>query len=432
MQFLHDLYDLLALPFLASVILIGVHCQFGLQVLKRNVVFVDLALAQCAALGATVAFMQGHLPQTGAAYGWSLGFAWSGALLLSLVRFAPRQIPHEALVGVVYVASASAALLLIEKAPQGAEHLKQILVGSVLTISGDELMKATPMYLLVCLLLWVSTHRRWLERKGAAGWAADFGFYAAFGLIVTSSVAMVGVLLVFSFLIVPSLLGLLFSTGGGRQVITGWIGGSVAAAIGLGASFAFNTSTGATMVCAFALMLVFSLVIRSLADFGIRWTMALKVSAQMFLAVVITSAAWLGAQPRSEHPLLNSLEAFSPAVRGVYLNARESAVYEDAQAYEARYAAESLRLSSIERGGRWQNAPVDDAAVVRIASFQQSYNEMMKGEQYVMKETRSRARERHRSLAAFAAAAMFVLLLSWLGVLRQIRSPFRVMKRRFN
>ena len=75
MQSLHDLYDLLALPFLASVILIGVHCQFGLQVLKRNVVFVDLALAQCAALGATVAFMQGHLPQTGAAYGWSLGFA---------------------------------------------------------------------------------------------------------------------------------------------------------------------------------------------------------------------------------------------------------------------------------------------------------------------------------------------------------------------
>ena len=432
MQTIYDLYELLALPFLASVILIGVHCQFGLQVLKRSVVFVDLALAQCAALGATVAFMQGHLPQTAAAYGWSLGFAWSGALVLSLVRFAPRQIPHEALVGVVYVASASAALLLIEKAPQGAEHLKQILVGSVLTISGDELMKATPMYLLICLLLWIATKRKWLERKGVAGWAADFGFYAAFGLIVTSSVAMVGVLLVFSFLIVPSILGLLFSTGDGQQVMTGWVGGAIAAAVGLGASFAFNTSTGATMVCAFALILVFSLVIRSLADFKIRWTRAVEVSAQICLAIVIISAVWFGVQPRAEHPLLNSLEAFSPAVRLVYFNAKERAVYEDAQAYESRYAAESVRLRSIERSGRWQNAAVDDAAVIRIASFQQSYNEMMKGEQYVMQETRSRARERHRGPVALAAAGMFVLLLGWLGVFRQMWSLFRVMQRSFD
>lgn len=432
MQSIYDLYELLALPFLASVILIGVHCQFGLQVLKRSVVFVDLALAQCAALGATVAFMQGHLPQTATAYGWSLGFAWSGALLLSMVRFAPKQIPHEALVGVVYVASASAALLLIENAPQGAEHLKQILVGSVLTISGDELMKATPMYLLICLLLWSATQRKWLERNGVAGWVADFGFYAAFGLVVTSSVAMVGVLLVFSFLIVPSILGLLFASGNGRQVMAGWIGGATAAALGLIASFALNTSTGATMVCAFALVLVFSLVIRSLADFKIRWTKALEVMAQICLAVVIASAVWLGLQPRAEQPLLNSLEAFSPAVRSVYFNAREKAIYEDAQAYESRYAAESLRLSSIERGGRWQNAAVDDAAVIRLASFQQSYNEMMKGEQYVMKETRSRARERQRRPVALGAAGMSVLLLGWLGGLRQMRSPFRMMKRRFN
>jgi len=120
-----DLLELLAVPFFACIILVAIHCQFGLHVLKKNVVFVDLALAQCAALGATVAFMQGHLPQSLGAYSWSLGFALSAALLLSLVRFAPEKIPAEALVGVLYIVSAAAAILLIERAPQGAEHLKQ-------------------------------------------------------------------------------------------------------------------------------------------------------------------------------------------------------------------------------------------------------------------------------------------------------------------
>ena len=432
MQSLHELYELLALPFLASVVLVGIHCQFGLQVLKRNVVFVDLALAQCAALGATVAFMQGHLPQSATAFGWSLGFAWSGALLLSLVRFAPKHIPHEALVGVVYVASASAALLLLEQAPQGAEHLKQIMVGSVLTLGADELLKATPVYLLIGMLLWLATRRKWLEGKGVAGWVADFGFYAMFGLIVTSSVAMVGVLLVFSFLIVPAILGLLFAVTHGRQIVMGWTGGAIAAALGLVASFALNTSTGATMVCAFALILVVSLLARSLADFKIQWTKALVFLARTGLALVIASAVWLAVHPRAEQPLLNAAEAFFPSVRWAYFNAQETAIYEDAQAYAARYAGESLRLGNIERSGRWQNASVDDDAVKRIASFQQSYNEMTKGEQYVMKEIRSRARERHRLSVALAAAGMLALLTVWIGGFQRMRFPFQMPRSRFN
>ena len=306
-----DLFDLLALPMLASILLIGIHCQFGLQVLKRSVVFVDLALAQCAALGATVAFMQGHLPQTGAAYAWSLGFAWGGALLLSLVRFAPKQIPHEALVGVVYVASVSAALLLIEKAPQGAEHLKQILTGSVLTVSADELLLAAPMYALIGVLLWIATQRRWLERPGLAGWLADFGFYAAFGLVVTSSVAMAGVLLVFSFLIVPSLIGLLFATSSARQLALGWMGGFIAAAIGLAASYALDTSTGATMVCAFALILVLALAVRRFVDFKIRWKRALKVVA-LGCGSVVNLPVVLGDELAAIINLLNAEHFYTP------------------------------------------------------------------------------------------------------------------------
>ena len=424
-----DLFDLLALPLLACILLIGIHCQFGLQVLKRSVVFVDLALAQCAALGATVAFMQGHLPQTGAAYAWSLGFAWGGALLLSLVRFAPKQIPHEALVGVVYVASVSAALLLIEKAPQGAEHLKQILTGSVLTVSADELLRAAPMYALIGVLLWIATQRRWLERPGLAGWLADFGFYAAFGLVVTSSVAMAGVLLVFSFLIVPSLMGLLFATSSARQLALGWMGGFIAAAIGLAASYALDTSTGATMVCSFALMLVLALVVRSFVDLKIRWKRALKVLTLGCGSVVMVSAMWLGVQPRADQPLLDAAETLFPAMRAVYLNDKENAMYADAQIYAARYTAEAARLSGIESRSRWQGTSVDDEAVKRISSFQQSYNEMIKGEQFVMKETRSRARQRLRLPVALGAAALLLGLLGWMAGFQRIRKMTRLGRR---
>lgn len=242
-----DALDLLALPLLACLLLIGIHCQFGLQVLKRNVVFVDLALAQCAALGATVAFMQGHLPQSAGAYAWSLGFAWGAALLLSLIRYAPQRIPAEALVGVLYVASAAAALLLIEKAPQGAEHLKQILTGSVLTVSLEELGQVAPLYALIGALLWLAVRRGWLARSGVAGWLADLAFYAAFGLVVTSSVALAGVLLVFSFLIIPALIGLLWARTPVQQLLLGWGVGGVAATVGLLASYRLDTSTGATL-----------------------------------------------------------------------------------------------------------------------------------------------------------------------------------------
>ena len=424
-----DYFDLLALPLLASVLLIGIHCQFGLQVLKRSVVFVDLALAQCAALGATVAFMQGHLPQTGAAYAWSLGFAWGGALLLSLVRFAPRQVPHEALVGVVYVASVSAALLLIEKAPQGAEHLKQILTGSVLTVSADELLRAAPMYALIGVLLWIATNRRWMERPGLAGWLADFGFYAAFGLVVTSSVAIAGVLLVFSFLIVPSLMGLLFATSNARQLAVGWMGGFIAAAIGLAASYALDTSTGATMVCSFALMLVLALAVRIFIDLKIRWKNALKVLTLASGSVVMVSALWLGLQPRADQPLLDAAETLFPAVRSAYFNDHENTMYTDAQTYAARYSAEAARLGNIESRGRWQGAAVNDDAVRRISSFQQSYNEMIKGEQFVIKETRSRARERLRLPVALGAAALLVGLLGWMAGFQRILKMTRLVRR---
>lgn len=409
---MNELIALLATPFFACVVLVLIHCQFGLHVLKKNVVFVDLALAQCAALGATVAFMQGHLPQSPGAYAWSLGFALSAALLLSLVRYAPKKIPAEALVGVIYIAAAAAAILLIERAPQGAEHLKQILTGSVLTVSFDDLIDVTVLYALIGFSLAYATKKAWLDGAGTTGWLADLCFYAAFGLVVTSSVAIAGVLLVFSFLIIPALIGLLLSSKIKMQWAYGVLVGCLASLVGLLVSYWLDTSTGATIVCAFAFILcifllgyVYQLHLRSPKKL---WK-PVFLSTMLFLSA---SFGWLGANPRADQPLFDSVERYVPSLRFAYFNPDQKLMYLDAQKYIARYTAELKRLGEMESRNRWELAETDDFLVQKISSFQQSYNEMIKGESFVMQEVRSRARQKLR-WPAFALAIGFLVIGIW-------------------
>src|SRR4029077_18381286 len=237
--------------FLVAVCLVGMHAYFGIQVLARNVIFVDLALAQIAALGATVAFMLGHPAQSAATYGYSLSFTMLAAVLLAFTRAWATRVPQEALIGVIYVVAAAAAILLIDRAPQGAEHLKQILTGNILTSGINELAVIVPLYLAVALLHFLL--RRRLARSGALFW--EFVFYATFGVVVTSSVALAGVLLVFSFLIIPAAIGVMYASTLPRQLAIGWIAGILTSAAGFAASFAFDLPTGAAIVCAFGIAL---------------------------------------------------------------------------------------------------------------------------------------------------------------------------------
>src|SRR5438132_8565263 len=179
--------------FMVAVSLVGIHAYFGIQVLARRVIFVDLALAQIAALGATVAFMLGHPALGPAAYVYSLLFTLIAALLLAFTRAWSTRIPQEALIGVIYVVAAAAAILLIDRAPQGAEHLKQILTGNILTSGLGELSTIVPLYLAIGLAH-VALQRH-LSPDKHGGWAWEFIFYASFGMVVTSSVALAGVLL---------------------------------------------------------------------------------------------------------------------------------------------------------------------------------------------------------------------------------------------
>src|SRR5437764_8946213 len=222
--------------FLVAVCLVGIHVYFGIQVLARNVIFVDLALAQIAALGATVAFMLGQAAQSLATYGYSLAFTFLAALLLPFTRAWAKRVSQEALIGVIYVVAAAASILLIDRAPQGAEHLKQILTGNILTSGLNEIVFIVPLYAAVGGLHWLL--RRRLTGTGSLFW--EFVFYASFGMVVTSSVAIAGVLLVFSFLIIPAAVGVMFSSSPARQLAIGWITGTLTSAAGLAASFALD------------------------------------------------------------------------------------------------------------------------------------------------------------------------------------------------
>src|SRR4029453_16890637 len=225
-----DLLALMWVPFLMCLVLTGIHAYLGIHVIAREVVFVDIALAQIAALGATAAFLVGFDPEDPGSYWFGLAATVAGALPLPPPRSRPRHVSQEAVIGVVYAVSAGAAVLLADRSPHGAEHLRGMLVGSILSVSGAEVLKVAALYAAVGPLGWlwrrpfllISIDPARAYREGLAVRAWDFLFYASFGVVVTSSVRIAGVLLVFSYLIVPALAGIVTGGGVGVRLLVGW------------------------------------------------------------------------------------------------------------------------------------------------------------------------------------------------------------------
>lgn len=398
---MNDALALLALPALACAALVGIHAYFGIHVLQRNVIFVDLALAQVAALGATLAFMLGHAPQSMAAYGYALGAALVAAAALASTRAWATRIPQEAQIGVIYVVAAAAALLLVDRAPQGAEHIRQILTGNILTVGWSEIRWALPLYLAVGIAYPFIARRL---RPGA--WLADFAFYAAFAVVVTSSVALAGVLLVFAFLIIPAALGVLHATTFARQLAIAWIAGAAIAWAGLALSYALDLSTGATLVCGYGAALALAALWRS----GRR---AVRVSRGLVALALVASAIAIVAAPRMDQPLLDMLERFVPAVGDAYMDTKSVAIAADATAHAERYRGEAEKLRAREAERRWSGTPLAEEEVRRFASFLKSYNEMANGEAFVVREVRGRARAARRLPIATVFLLAAALVAPW-------------------
>jgi zinc/manganese transport system permease protein len=252
-----DILAFLAVPFVAGLILTGIHAYLGLHVVERGVIFVDLSLAQIAALGTTMAYLAGHDLHDPVTYFWSLGFTIAGAAIFAITRtphHAQTRIPQEAIIGIVYAVSAAVAILAMSKAPEGTEHLKDMLVGNILTVSWKTVITTAALYAAVGVFHWIF-RKKFLaislgqEIPNVRLW--DFLFYTSFGFVVTSSVAIAGVLLVFSYLIVPSVAAMLFARRVGTRLAFGWSVGALVSAAGVFLSFQYDLPTGATIVATF-------------------------------------------------------------------------------------------------------------------------------------------------------------------------------------
>ena len=259
-----EIFLFLLAPFVASLILTGIHAYLGVHVVERGVIFVDLALAQIAALGATVAIVAGMDPHGRGSYWISLGFTFLGAAIFAFARTRRGHIPQEAFIGIAYSVASAMAILLMSKATGETEHLKDMLVGNILAVSWPEVRKTAILYALVGIFHYVFRKKFLLismnhEKADSLGLSVrfwDFLFYASFGFVVTSSVAIAGVLLVFCYLIVPSVGAMLFADRIGPRLAIGWTMGTLVSALGCYLSVQLDTPTGATIVVTFGGILI--------------------------------------------------------------------------------------------------------------------------------------------------------------------------------
>jgi zinc/manganese transport system permease protein len=271
----------LAPCFAASLILAGIHAYLGVHVVERGVIFVDLSLAQIAALGATIAllmpFSNGD-PHAPVVYWVSLLFTFMGAFVFSTIRSKRGRVPQEAIIGICYAVASAAAILAMSKSIAQTEHLKEMLVGNILTVSWSEVRTTALVYGIIGLFHYVFRKKFLLismdpikaEKQGLSLRFWDFLFYASFGFVVTSSVAIAGVLLVFCYLIVPSVGAMLYAERIGPRLAIGWTMGTLVSALGVYLSLKIDLPTGATIVCTFGIVLILMALFRGV----VRRTMA--------------------------------------------------------------------------------------------------------------------------------------------------------------
>lgn len=269
---MNGMLELLLAPFAACLILTGIHCYLGIHIVSRGVIFVDLALAQVAALGSTIALLAGYELQSTEAYLFALGFTFLGAAVFALGRIRDESVPQEAIIGIVYAVSSAVAILVLDKAPHGEEAIKDMLVGSILFVTWPQIAKITLIYLIVGMLhfllrkkfLLISMNPKSARETGLSIRFWDFIFYVTFGFVVTSSVRVAGVLLVFSYLVVPSVCAMFFVKNVMPRLLIGWGLGFAASISGLYASARWDLPTGASVVTMFGFILIFCTTVKYL------------------------------------------------------------------------------------------------------------------------------------------------------------------------
>ena len=264
-----EILSVMKWPLIACLLLPGILVYYGLHIIRREVIFVDLALAQVATLGTCVCLYLGHEPDDPHNYFWALGFTLVGALVFTFTRSSRRaKVPQEALIGITYVVAAAAGILLLSKSPHGKEELQRTLVGDLLTVTEREIWKTAALYAVIAVVHWIfrkqfialSFDHENAEKSGVSVRFWDFLFYALFGLVVTSFVQVGGVLMVFSYLIVPAACGTYLAASLPARLAIGWCVATLASLGGLYASFKLDVPTGAAIVCVLGATLLLAVI----------------------------------------------------------------------------------------------------------------------------------------------------------------------------
>src|SRR5881409_2160681 len=263
-------------PFVACMVLVAMLSYLGLHVIAREVIFVDLSLAQMAALGGLCALLVHVATDSDLAYLFALLATAVGALLFALTRTISREgarVPQEAFIGIVYVVASAAAILVANKVPGGGEAVEKTLVGSILWVTWSTIEKLAVVYAALGLFHY-ALRRRFLtisfhpEEAEAQGWKIrlwDFLFYLAFGVVITLAVPIAGVLMVFSFLVVPAVIANLFTADKRKLALISWSSGALASILGLWLSYTKDLPTGPLIVCMYGVLLVLAAVVRKLS-----------------------------------------------------------------------------------------------------------------------------------------------------------------------
>lgn len=269
--------DVIRLPFfqtaaLAALVLAGIHAYLGFHVVRRGVLFVDLAIAQMAALGVALSVVLGHEHDEVAAYLLALGMTLMGAALLAWLRGRARRAPLEAFIGIVFATAQAAGFLLLEKTPSGPEHIRETLVGSLFTVSPREIGVVAALYAVVgAVHVWlrkpfleITNDPEGARARGRRVFLWDFLFYATFGVVVTSAVHIAGVLLVFGYLVVPAVAGVLTSARTGVALAVGWSFAFVASLLGLALSVSLDLPAAPSILVTLTALLVLQGLLRAL------------------------------------------------------------------------------------------------------------------------------------------------------------------------
>ena len=256
-------------PFLGCVLLILIHAYFGIHILERGIIFVDLAMAQFIALGIAFAFLLGHEGSERNYY--AIAFAVVGASVFSMARRIQRIVNMEAFIGVLYIFSLAGSILILDRTPHGLEEFKSILNGNILWVTSSDILKTFILYAAIGLLHLVFRKKFFaLSYEESNGPFWEFLFFLSFALVLVSSVQLAGILQVFSFLVIPALIGRLFTRSPMKILIGGWGIGLAASMVGITLSYKLDLPTAplivASLSVAFFILLVFRIVWKRRSD----------------------------------------------------------------------------------------------------------------------------------------------------------------------